>query len=1227
MNIINLDPVKIIWNVDENNNKVSQLMQPENHVVVNGKITLLQIPDKFNRVTIAGKTEIHDFSSPIDDATKFRVDYSTGIIFLHSSLEGQTITVDRYYGRGMILYPASRIYSKVDATGQVVEVVQGLIDDGRQALEALGGLQQGLIDAEARELSLEQDIATATSREASLESDIATATSREASLEQDIATATTREASLESDIATANTVNGTLSSTIDTANATNTALGNTNSTANTTNTTLNTTISNANAKNTTLNSTIANANGTDSTLNTTIGEANTINNTLSNLTNGTIKQAKDINTTLNSTISTANSTNTTLIATNDTAVSTNTILNATNDTAVSTNTTLNSTIGTANTTDSTLNTSITNANTINNTLSNSTNGTIKQATDINHTLSNSTDGTIKTANDTNTTLNTTISTANTTNGTLNTTIGNADSKNTLLNSTITEANSMNNTLNNTINTASNTNTTLSITTVDANAINNTLATATTGTIAKAESINTTLIGVGGTVDTANATNTTLSNTIGTANSTNTTLNTTISNADSKNTTLNNTITTANSTNTTLSNTNSTANTTNSTLTTTVNNANSINDTLSSVGGTIETANSVNTTLNTTITEANSVNTTLNGSVVDGQNKIQQMDAKILEASNKISETETARLSVVDTENRFEVFESYNSTKTYYPLNKVTYNGSVYVCKVQCTGVVPTNTTNWLMVVTATDYTHPSTHSADMITESTSRKWVSPTEKTTWNGKQNALGFTPENSANKGVANGYTPLGSDGLIPNSYLPANVKEIKVVATITERNALTPYEGMRVHVVDASADATVTSGWAEYLYTGTAWTKTSEIESIDVVTSWADVQNKPTTLMHTNVAQTVAENLTIANTKKLIVGDGRSSLSGNGAVTTLDSIGSIVIQADNDLASATEFLDLRAGHNYARVKAGALDVNGLTYNGNIVYHAGNLTPLTLGETSTTAYRGDRGKIAYDHSQTPHNYETAFTKNTGFNKNFGTVAGTVAEGNHTHSDLHSHTNKTVLDGVTSTKVSNWDSAYTHSIASHLALGETSTTAYRGDRGKVAYDHSQTSHAYLPLSGGSLTGTVSFNDVSRYWLNTAGNWGLYWNTTDNKVEFHGAGVNRFAVDLDNGDVVSNGNITASGDVSGDAWKGNTTSTDWSQFVRNTTGEASVVYFNQVSTGRIVAFSSGTSTAGVGVVASVESDGSYSSQGEVNATKGFKTNEWEIRKNTTTGSLDFCFVA
>lgn len=65
----------------------------------------------------------------------------------------------------------------------------------------------------------------------------------------------------------------------------------------------------------------------------------------------------------------------------------------------------------------------------------------------------------------------------------------------------------------------------------------------------------------------------------------------------------------------------------------------------------------------------------------------------------------------------------------------------------------------------------------------------------------------------------------------------KNIKVVDNIAERDALTTlYEGRRVHVVDATDDETVESGWAEYLCKedgeSFTWIKTSEKDSIDVV-----------------------------------------------------------------------------------------------------------------------------------------------------------------------------------------------------------------------------------------------------------------------------------------------------------------------------------------------------------------------------------------------------------
>ena len=64
---------------------------------------------------------------------------------------------------------------------------------------------------------------------------------------------------------------------------------------------------------------------------------------------------------------------------------------------------------------------------------------------------------------------------------------------------------------------------------------------------------------------------------------------------------------------------------------------------------------------------------------------------------------------------------------------------------------------------------------------------------------------------------------------------------------------------------------------------------------------------------------------------------------------------------------------------------------------------------------------------------------KNTAFNKNFGTGSSDVARGDHGHSDLHSHANKTVLDAITAAVKTSYDGAVT--LASN-ALPSSSYTA-----------------------------------------------------------------------------------------------------------------------------------------------------------------------------------------
>jgi len=82
--------------------------------------------------------------------------------------------------------------------------------------------------------------------------------------------------------------------------------------------------------------------------------------------------------------------------------------------------------------------------------------------------------------------------------------------------------------------------------------------------------------------------------------------------------------------------------------------------------------------------------------------------------------------------------------------------------------------------------------------------------------------------------GYAPLNHFGVIDDTYLPS-FKDIRIVDDYAALMAINDqFNGLRVHVVDASADPQVDSGWAEYLWyeDDTSWHKTSERESsIDI------------------------------------------------------------------------------------------------------------------------------------------------------------------------------------------------------------------------------------------------------------------------------------------------------------------------------------------------------------------------------------------------------------
>lgn len=115
-----------------------------------------------------------------------------------------------------------------------------------------------------------------------------------------------------------------------------------------------------------------------------------------------------------------------------------------------------------------------------------------------------------------------------------------------------------------------------------------------------------------------------------------------------------------------------------------------------------------------------------------------------------------------------------------------------------------------------------------------------------------------NTSSVGVAGGVASLDSNGIVPVSQLPPSSSGMMTVPTYADLPTTGLVDGLNVFVTDASGDPTVTSGWAIYKYTlsTTSWVKIAENESLDVVTDWSNITNKPTEFAPSAHVHTIGE-----------------------------------------------------------------------------------------------------------------------------------------------------------------------------------------------------------------------------------------------------------------------------------------------------------------------------------------------------------------------------------
>lgn len=159
----------------------------------------------------------------------------------------------------------------------------------------------------------------------------------------------------------------------------------------------------------------------------------------------------------------------------------------------------------------------------------------------------------------------------------------------------------------------------------------------------------------------------------------------------------------------------------------------------------------------------------------------------------------------------------------------------------------------------------------------------------------------------GQAGGFAVLDENGFIPTKNINPSVLAINTeFPTVTEMLAATTetiFPGELVMVVDASADPTVEAGWAIYrrlvnasdLTTLESWQKIAEKESLDVVVSWDNLKDKPTSTV-SQIDAAVANAHTHANKAvldKLGETDGVLTFDGL-AIAMAQDVTKFVVQA---------------------------------------------------------------------------------------------------------------------------------------------------------------------------------------------------------------------------------------------------------------------------------------------------------------------------------------------
>ena len=115
-------------------------------------LILNEIPSRNHDIYISGYNQVFNQDEIINE-NDFWVDYIHGLIYFHESKMGQKITIDEYFGLGNMLIDATRVVTKCDDKGNIVQVLEDLLEAYPNLIVKL---EEAIVMCDRLELNMEK---------------------------------------------------------------------------------------------------------------------------------------------------------------------------------------------------------------------------------------------------------------------------------------------------------------------------------------------------------------------------------------------------------------------------------------------------------------------------------------------------------------------------------------------------------------------------------------------------------------------------------------------------------------------------------------------------------------------------------------------------------------------------------------------------------------------------------------------------------------------------------------------------------------------------------------------------------------------------------------------------------------------------------------------------------------------------------------------------------------